>query len=249
MNPRAVKWAPVIGAMVAGAAAMGVLAWRVNLRTIDRQVQQKHGALKKLVLSGGIPPNQEVMDYLTARQESLDARYRHWLEAVTVPEAAEAVSADPQLYFQEQFHDMQRTLERLATARKLPVPEPLGFPKELPPSDTVPRLLVQLVMIQDAAALMLQQGVGTVASFKVEDPEPVPEEDGGAPFLTRLPLRVRLTSSLQQLMKILAALERAAPLIDVRAVRVAASTTLPETLDVELVLARYLVSAPLQAAP
>lgn len=248
MSPRAVSWTPVVGAMVAGATMAGVLAWRVNLQAIDQQVKQKRSELKKLVLSGTIPPNQEVVDYLTARQRSLEARYRHWLDVVTVPKPAEAVSADPQLYFQEQFHEMQRTLERLATARALPVPEQLGFPKELPPSDTVPRLLVQLSMIQDTAALMLQQGVSALTSFKVEDPEAVPEEEGGAPFLTRLPIRVRLTASLPQLMKILAALERATPMIDVRTVRVLTSAT-PDLLDVELMLARYLMSAPLQDAP
>ena len=248
MSPRAFSWRPVIGAMVAGATVASVLAWQVNVQTMDQQVKQKRSALKKLLLSGNIPPNQEVVDYLTARQRSIDARHRHWLDVVTVPEPTKAASADPQLYFQEQFHEMQRTLERLATARKLPVPEPLGFPKELPPTDTVPRLLVQLLMIQDTAALVLQQGVSAVASFKVEDPEAVPEEDGGAPFLTRLPLRVRLTSSLPQLMKILGAVERATPMIDVRAIRVATGAN-PETLDVELVLARYLMSAPLQAAP
>lgn len=248
MTRRSTGWEALLAAMMAGAAAAGVLAWRVNLQAIDREVKQKRSDIKKLVLSGGIPPNQEVVDYLNARQASLEQRYTHWIEQVTVPPIAEAAAADPQLFFQEQVHEVQRTVERLATARKLAVPEQLGFPKELPPSDTVPRLLVQLSMIEESTGIILQQGVAALTSLKVEDPEPVPEEDGGGPFLTRLPLRVRLTCSLPQLMKTLGALERATPLLDVRTVRVANGAS-PETLDVELLLARYLLAAPLQDQP
>ena len=137
---------------------------------------------------------------------------------------------------------MQGTLERLAAARGLPTPEQLGFPKELPPSDTVPRLLVQLVLIQDAAKLILAQGALTLSSFKVEDPQIVSERDSEEPFLLRLPVRVRLGGSLPVLTKVLAALQHARPIIQLRGIRVMTEQE-GEPLDVELVLARYLVLA------
>ena len=128
----------------------------------------------------------------------------------------------------------------------------------------MPRLLVQLSLIQETAALILEQGVTGLSSFKVEDPETVPDDERQGTFLTRLPVRVRLTGSLPQLMKILGAIERASPLIDLRALRILPTTVsaqagLPaprqqagqagasgaatESLDVELQLARYLVMA------
>ena len=245
---RQVAWVPVIGALTIGAALTGVLAWRLNLQSIERQVTAKRGALKKLVLSGNIPPNQEVMDYLTSRQTSLDARYESWVKTVdAAPLTAAAAVADPQLYFQEQFHEVQRTLERLSAARGIAVPEQLGFPKEIPPSDTVPRLLGQLALIQQSAQLILDQGVTVLSSLKVEDPEMVSEEGGEATLLVRLPVRVRLAGSLPQLMKILGAIERARPFIDLREIRLVNGAT-EESLDAELLLARYLVMAAAQDA-
>jgi hypothetical protein len=247
---RPVAWGPLLVAMIVGAAAAGVVAWRVNLQSIDRQIKAKRSSLKKLSLSGGIPPNDEVMTYLTARQASVQRGYDYWLRAVAADGLTDAARADPQLYFQEKFHEVQRTLEKLAAARTMPAPEQLGFPKDLPPSDTVPRLLVQLSLIQEAATLMLEQEIESLASLRVEDPETVYAEDGETPFLMRLPVRVRLTCSLSGLMKILALFERAEPVIDVRALRVASGGDGAETLTAELQLARYLVMAPTeQPAP
>src|SRR3989338_3214240 len=260
---RALQMAPLIGAMVVGAAVTGVMVWRLNLTAIDGQIAAKTSALKKMVLSGKIPPNEEVMEYLTLRQQALEQRYQRWKTRVAAATVAEAASADPQLYFQEQLHDVQRTLERLATARAMAVPEQLGFPKELPPADTVPQLLFQLSLIKEAAALMLEQGVVALSSFKIEDAQAVPQPDDEAePFLTRLPVRVRLHATLPQLMKVLGALQRVSPLVDVLVVRVAPTakpdalappTPAPggasDPLEVELVLSRYLVTAQTLESP
>jgi hypothetical protein len=240
-----------MAAVVAGAALAAAAAWWANLQAIDGAIQTTRSTIKKLTLSGGVVPNQEVMDYLSARGQSLEARYNRWLALVTSPPPAEAASADPQLYFQERFHEVQRTLERLATARGLPVPEQLGFPKELPPSDTVTRLLIQLSLIEETAALMLEQPVTALSSFKVEDPEPVPEEDDGGTLAVRLPVRVRLSCSLAQLLKILGTIQRIRPVVDVRALRIqpVASAEQPPPggagagiLEAEMVLARYLLA-------
>lgn len=239
---RPLPWFPIVMAMVVGAAVAGIIGWRLSLQTVESEITAKQAALKKLVLSGRIPPNQEVMDYLTSRQASVEQRYRRWVEMVAAAPAAEAAAADPQLFFQEQFHEVQRMLERLAAARTIPAPEQLGFPKELPPSDTVPRLLVQLTLIQESAEVVFEQGVAAIASFKIEDPQAVPEEDGSGTFLLRLPVRVRMTCTLPQLMKILGAFQLAHPLIDVRALRVSTGTD-PDSLDAELLLCRYLVMA------
>ena len=267
---RPIPWMPLLGALVLGVALAGVVAWWLNLQSLEDQIKETRAALKKARLSGSIPPNQDVMDYLNSRQTALEGRYQHWLELIAAPPLAEAASADAQLYFQEQFHEVQRTLERLAAARALAVPEQLGFPKELPPSDTVPRLLVQLSLIREAAQLILEQGVAALSSFKVEDPEAVPEEESSEPFLTRLPVRVRLTSSLPALMKILGAIERVRPLIEVRAIRVLSApppnvsvggAAVPSAapagespgvsgpLEVELMLARYLITSASQEPP
>lgn len=231
---------PVLVALVAGALLAGAFAWRMALQGIDQQIAAKRSAIKKLVLSGNIPPNQEVADYLASRQTALETRHQYWLGRVTtLPLAEAAAHADPQLHFQEQVHETQRALERLAAARGMAVPEQLGFPKELPPSDTVPRLLIQLALMQEVAELAFEHQVTAVTSLKVEDPQPVSGEAGEGPFLMRLPVRVRLTTPLPQLMQILGAIERKSPLIDVHGLRVAASPA-GEALEVELVLARYL---------
>jgi hypothetical protein len=174
----------------------------------------------------------------------------------------DAAKVDPQLYFQERYHEVQRTLERLAVARGLPVPEQLGFPKEIPPSDTVPRLLVQLSLIEEVATLILEQGVTKLSSLRVEDPFIRTDPKEQTAFIMQLPIRVRLTAAVSKLMTILGALERAKPTIDVRSMRmisgtagvVTAAATGDEgtekevsiadpTLDIELVLARYLTIA------
>ena len=242
---RRTTWVPLLGGMVASAALMGVIGWRLTLQSMDGRIKETQAALKKLVLSGNVPPNQEVTDYLNARHASLTQRYQHWVKLVSALPLSEAAKADPQLFFQEEFHEVQQKIQRLAAARSIPMPEQLGFPKGLPPSDTVPRLLAQLGLIQEASTLILEQGVTELASLKVEDPEPVPEAEGHASFLTRLPVRVRLTSTLPELMTVLRAMERVRPLIDVRAISVV-SAAKPDTLDVELLLSRYLVMAETQ---
>ncbi len=235
-----IAWGPALAALVAGAALAGVFAWHMTLQGIDWQIAAKRSAIKKLVLSGNLPPNQEVADYLASRQTALEARYQLWLTSVaTSPAADAATQADPQLYFQEQFHEMQRALDRLAAARGVSVPEQLGFPKELPPSDTVPRLLMQLSLMQELAELAFEHQVGALSSLKVEDPQPVSGEEGEGPFVMRLPVRVRLTATLPQLMKILGAIGQKRPLIDVRSLRVTGRPA-GDALEIELVLARYL---------
>lgn len=248
MARRKIPLVPLIAGMVASATATGVVAWWLNLQGLEGRVAQTRSALKKLVLSGRIPPNQEVMDHLTSRQTSLDANYQRWVKAVAAPPVADAAKADPQLYFQQQFHEVQQTLERLAAARQLAVPEQLGFPKELPPSDTVPRLLAQLSLIEEVATLIFDHRATALSAVKVEDPESVADEEGRGPFLMRLPVRVRMTGSLATVMTILGAMERVRPLIDVRALTLASQPD-SERLDVELVLCRYLVMAAAPEAP
>ena len=275
MPTRPMAWGPLFVSMAVGVALAGIIGWRINLQSLDEQIKSKQGALKKLTLSGGILPNQEVMDYLVARQTALEQRYQRLVQTVAAPPVADAAKADPQLYFQEQFHEVQRTLERLAAARGIAVPEQLGFPKELPPSDTVPRLLVQLSLMQEAAEVILEQGITVLSSLKVEDPETVPDDENTGAFLIRLPVRVRFAGSLPSLLKVLSAIQRSSPLIDVRSlhllpasmqsnapsaaapaqtnassptgqakapVQTVAKASNPDQLEVELLLARYLVS-------
>jgi len=234
--------APLVAATCSGAVVAGIIAWHLNLQSIEGQIKTTRSALKKLSLAGGIPPNQEVMDYLTARQTALEQRYQSLVDRVSVPPLSGAASADPQLYFQEQLHDVQRLLERLAAARSMPVPEQLGFPKALPPSDTVPHLLVQLSLIKDVATRILEEHVRALSSFKIEDLETVKEDEGEGPLLTRLPVRVRLTSTLAQLVRLLLSLNEAVPIIETRVVRIENGSE-PEQLDVELILARHLAVA------
>ncbi|MBI4598342.1 MAG: hypothetical protein HY737_08095 [Candidatus Omnitrophica bacterium] len=237
--PRAIPWGPVLGAVGATALTAIVVAWYGNVTMLDQQAVQTRAGLKKLLLSG-IPPTQAVVDYLTERQKTLEAAYHRWLDVATAPSVADAASADLQLSFQEQLHDAQRMLERVAAARAMAVPEQLGFPKDMPPADTVPRLLVQLALMKETTAILFEQGLISITAFKLEDPEPVAEAKDQRPFLTRVPLRVRLVASLPQLMRILAALQRSGHLIDVRAMRLIGADS-PDRLDVELVLARYLL--------
>ena len=234
-----------LGPLAIGGAllvAVGVAAWQLQLQQLDRRAQQKRAALKKLVLTGGIPPNQEVMNYLTARHTSLERRYAHWLDAVAAPPMAEEAQADPQLYFQQQVHEVQRTIERLATGRGVPVPEQLGLPKDLPPPDAVPRLLAQLALMQEATQLLYEQGVEKIASVKIEDPTAMAEREEAGAFLFQLPVRVRFTANLADLMKALGATERVRPLIDVLSLRVGTGTAAGAALEVDALFARYLVS-------
>lgn len=239
---RPIAWGPLVAATCSGAVLAGIIAWHLNLQTIEGQIKSTGAGLRKLSLAGGIPPNQEVMDYLTTRQTALEQHYQSLVDRVSVPPLSGAASADPQLYFQEQLHDVQRILERLTAARSMPVPEQLGFPKALPPSDTVPHLLAQLSLIKDVATLILEERVRALSSFKIEDLETVKEDEGEGPLLTRLPVRVRLTSTLAQLVRLLLSIDEAKPLIETRAVRIESGSE-PEQLDVELILARHLAVA------
>jgi len=227
----------------------------MRLETIDRALEGKRAALKTLHLSGRLPPNREVVDYLKGRSAALEAQYQTGLKLATVSAALRQGQADPQLYFQQRVHEVQRTLERLAAARGMKTPEQLGLPKELPPVDVVPRLLLQLELIQDASDLVVAQGISQLVSVKVEDPQTVaaPAEDGES-FLLRLPVRLRLNCSLDTLVKVLGVLDRAKPMVGLQALRLrlpaqsatgqAGQPSDAADLDVELVVARYVATAP-----
>lgn len=239
--------APVVAALMVGAALAGAVAWRLNLQSIDRQIVDKRSGLKKLMLTGKIPPNNEVQAYLALRQDALQQQYLRWRDMVAVPAVTGAAATDAQLFFQEQFHEVQRTLERLAAARNATVPEVLGFPKELPPSDMVPRLLAQLSLLEALAQVLYEQGIVDITALKIEDPQPVTPAQGEAPFLVQTPVRVRANATLSQFVKGLAALDRARPIIDVLGIK-----SVPQDggdlLEVELVLARYVVASTTAAA-
>ena len=234
----------VITAFMIAVLAAGTGLWWVSIQGLDRQIEQKRSALKRLHLTGRIPPNREVTQYLTDRGAMLDQQYRAALKFIAEPPSMTEAQANPQLYFQQRVHDVQRTLERLATARTMELPAQLGFPKDLPPADVVPRLLLQLQLIERASELSMAQGIARMVSVKIEDPQTVtpPEGDNDA-FLTRLPVRLRMTGSLEALTKVLTALQSATPMMDVQNLRM---VTVPdsEDLDAEVVLARYLVTAP-----
>lgn len=258
---RPVSAGPVLALLVAvGLAAAGSM-WVASVQQLERTVTRKRAALKPLQLPGRIPPNREVHDYLVKRTAALEARYQTLLERVGAEAAPAESRTNPQLFFQERVHDMQRTLERLATARSIDPPEQLGLPKELPPADVVPRLLVQLQLIEQGSELIMSQGNARLRSVKLEDPELMPPPADEQPaFLMRLAVRFRFECSLSAMTKILGIVERAKPFIDVQGL----SLRLPATegaenagkppgakpkadksaLEVELVLARYLVTAP-----
>ena len=240
MSPtRKIPWPALATAMLAGAILAGALAWQLHLHGLSRQIEQKRGALRKLVISGDIPPNQEVMAYFAGRGERIQARYDHWARRVVAPLPAEATGADAQLFFQEQLHQLQLTLERLEAARELPTPEQLGFPKELPPADTVPRLLAQLGLIEDGTKLALAQRVHALSSVKIDDPQALVDPETEEPVLLRLPVRMRLAGSLPVIVKVLGSLRHAMPIIDIQDIRLATGSQ-PDVLDVEIVMARYL---------
>ena len=240
---RPIAWTPLIAAMVSGAVLAGMIAWRFHLRSVEEGIDAARDQLKRAMLSGRtVAPDINVTSYLLSRAALLKQRYDKLLDIVTVPPLDGAATTDPQLYFREQLHEVQRTLKRLAAARSLPVPEQLGFPKELPPSDAVPRLLVQLALISDLAELIFEQGVGELTSFKIEDPQTVANAEGAETFLMRLPVRVRLTVSLPQMLKILGAIQGVSPVVDVSALRIASSAE-ADGLNIDLLLARYLMTA------
>lgn len=228
----------------------GQVFWRFHLQTLDSLIRDKKRAMKKLSISGGIIPDQAVADYLRKRQASIDARYQHWLKRAVAAPAADATVTDLQLYFRERFHEVERALEKAASARNMAVPDRLGFPKELPPSDTVPRLLIQLSLIQEMGTTIIGGGLAQVTSFKVEDPESVPLTETDV-VLTRLPVRIRLLGSLPQLMQVMAAFEQTHPLVDTRLLRIIAQPSdqaekepkQPQLLQAELVVSRYLLAS------
>ncbi|MBI4341349.1 MAG: hypothetical protein HY598_03610 [Candidatus Omnitrophica bacterium] len=244
--PRRLPLVPVAAAILLTAAALGAGAWRVSVRQLDERVEQRRSGLKRLLVSK-IPPNEEAAAYLSRRQQLLERAYRQWQDRVIVAVSDEAVGMDPQLSVQERFHEVQRQLTRLAAARKIAVPQVVGFPKELPPSESAPRLLVQLALIEEAASLMLGQGVVVLSSLKIEDPEVLPPpEEGAGSFLVRQPVRVHFSASLPQAVGVLEALSHAAPLIDVRSAKIVSAT---DHLEVELLLARYTADARAQQLP
>jgi hypothetical protein len=237
---------PLIVGTVAVLLAVSVAAWRLHLRSLEHEAAERRLALKRLTISGDIPPTEDVVSYLQSRHSSLERSFHHWLDWMSVPPVAAAPGVDAQVLYQERVHDVQRSLERLAAARTLKPPELLGLPKELPPAETVPRLLTQLQLIQDCAELILKQDGVTLISFKVDDPEAVALPESTVVLMTRLPVRVRLAAPLPPVMAILDALGKSKPLIDVRAFQVVTDGSPPQSgspapLDVEALVARYLI--------
>ena len=240
------SWLAMWNGVLAVGALIAFVFWHAAIQEMDRQIARKRSALKGLYVIGRLPPNQEVTEYLTGRTAMLETQYRDAVSLASAPPAGLADVADPQLFFQQRVHEVQRLLERLAAGREAPVPAQLGFPKDLPPADAVPRFLTQLALIESVGErTMALPGVSQVTSFKVEDPQTLssPEEDGAA-FITLLPVRVKLTCTLDALAKLLGLLDQERPLMQMHGLRVGA----PEpnaALEVELVLARAGVDAAL----
>lgn len=242
-SQRVFDWRPIALAIFVIAMVGGGVVWQMECQRLEREMEEKATALKKLLLVHRIPPNRDVIRYLATRQAFMEQQQRQWLElAVAERPLGSFTGHDPQLYFQEQVHDMQGLLERLATARRTLPPEILGLPKELPPLDVVPRLLVQLSLVQNMAALIFDEGLTQLKSLKIEDPEialgQVSTEENAV--LVQLPIRMRFSGSLPQLMKVLGALQQVKPLVDLRALRLGPSQT-PDFLDVDMLVSQYFI--------
>jgi len=255
--PRGQPTWPVLGTWLLVAAAGGIsLWWRLAVGTLERKIERKQSDLKRLHLGGRLPPNREVLDYLKDRTSAVEAQYHTALAYVAPMPAVVEGQSDLQLHFQQRVHEVQRTLERLATARGMTVPSQLGIPKELPPTDAVPRFLTQLSLIEETAEFLLRiPEISQVVSFKIEDPQALGAAgDAEDSFLTKLPVRVHLSCSLEALTKILGRLDRTKPLIDLQSLSVAipGTTQSPasslaqdsKALEMEFVLVRYFVTAP-----
>ena len=247
--------------LVAAAAvvvgAVGVAAWWLSMRALDRAIDRAHDDVSRQHVIGRVPPTRDVVGYLTERDATLAAHYQAAVAFVLPTLAGPAHHGDAQLYFQQRLHEVQRTLERAATARGMAVPMQLGLPKDIPPLDVVPRLLIQLGVVEETAELFMGvRGVSQISSFKIEDPQALAsgsDEDEEDVFLIQLPVRVRLAASLEALSKACDRIQSATPLIDVVSARIRrmADAASPPTLslaaqelDVELVVARYLVRPP-----
>ena len=240
------SWLAMWNGVLAVGALVTFVFWHAAIQEMDRQIARKRSALKGLYVIGRLPPNQEVTEYLAGRTATLEAQYRDAVSLAGAPPAGLADVADPQLFFQQRVHEVQRLLERLAAGRETPVPAQLGFPKELPPADAVPRFLTQLALIESLGdRTMSLPGVSQVTSFKLEDPQPLPAlEEGDESFITLLPIRIKLTCTLDALAKLLGLLDQERPLMQMHGLRVGA----PEpnaALEVEFVLARASVDAAL----
>jgi hypothetical protein len=247
MTARARAFNPILmaGILLGGAVLLAGVFWQWTLRGIAQEIAQYQTSLKTLQLSGRVPPNREVMAYLTQRGEQLHASYRQAMAVVAPAAGRLAVGADPQLAFQERVHEVQRTLERLTTARGMSIPLELGLPKELPPPDSVPRFLMQLALMEGLAELaMTVDGVSQLTSFQVEDPRPIAADAReGAPIVMELPVQMHVTCSLSALMQLLRQIERAQPVMALQRIQVlsssSAATPAAGPLDVELIVARY----------
>jgi hypothetical protein len=243
----------------------GAAAWAMRMGSLAEQIQAKRKALKTMHLAGRVPPNQQVMDYLASRGSALEGRYREALALMTVSPAGLEGRSDPQLYFQQRVHEVQNALARLASARDLAAPLVLGLPKDLPPPDVAPRFLIQLAMVQEVAEVIIPiPQISELASFKVEDPQPVAAAEERDAFLTRLPIRVRGRATLKGVATLLAMLDRIKPVVDVVSLRLSAPKAAAEpaaaaaggaaepaaeaapvdVLEFDCVAVRYLVTTP-----
>ena len=226
---------------------MAGVTWGWRVQALDRAIQDTRNNLKKLHVGERVPPNREVMDYFTQRADALTHQYDAALKRLTVGSADQLLAgqADPQLYFQERLHEVRGALERTAKARNMEAPLFLGLPKELPPVDAVPRFVVQVGLMQDIGErLMAVPGVAQVVSLKADDPQEVePLQKGDESFLMRLPVRVRVQCSLEALGTLLSVWSHSTPVVELQEVHVNHPPATP-TLDVECVVARYVVTKP-----
>ncbi len=221
----------LLAVLFVGGTVAGAGWWQMRLRALDDQISDKRSALKNLYLAGHLPPSEQVKHYLQGRTAALEQQYKQAVDTIAPEKVSAEAQADPQLYFQQRVHEVQTTLTRLSTAQTLTPPLLLGVPKDLPPADVAPRFLQQLSLIEDAAEVVLAvRGVTQLTSLKIEDPEDVPPaEDAKVGFLTRLPVRIRLVGSLEAVTKVIAMIDHASPVMDLKHARVAlVPTTKPE---------------------
>ena len=133
------SWSALISGGVGTALLIGVVGWRVSLSAMDHQIGQTRQALKRLHVGHQLPPSREVTDYLTTRQRALETRHDATLLMTTDSLAALPGQTVSPLYFQQRVHEVQRLLERVSASRGMNVPLSLGLPKDIPPTEAVPR--------------------------------------------------------------------------------------------------------------
>lgn len=166
-------------------------------KRIDKEINDKIGKLNTYIESTRGLPLVDVTSILTDRKAELEGIYKDYIVHLGFRSEVPDIER-PGLYFKDQLHKVRKELEAESEKEGVTIPSSLGFDEKVPKDEDVPGLVARLEIAKVLVNKAIANKVNEFTSIEFQ-----PINNSGSFLFTEIPIKLRLTSKTEPLIKFL----------------------------------------------